>query len=79
VSSGRMALSRRNLDLTPLERRILEAYAGGACRAEIGERVGLSERTVGNYLTIAKEKLGARNLAHAASLSLVGREPRFEH
>jgi|HubBroStandDraft_6_1064221.scaffolds.fasta_scaffold1598186_1 DNA-binding CsgD family transcriptional regulator len=56
-------------DLTPLEHRILLAYANGACRAEIGEYVGLSEHTVSNYLTIAKEKLGARSLAHAAYLT----------
>ena len=55
--------------LTPLEFRILLAYANGACRAEIGRHVGLSEHTVSNYLTVAKEKLGARSLAHAAFLT----------
>ena len=59
---------RSQLDLTPLELRILLAYANGAGRAEIGQYVGLSEHTVSNYLTVAKEKLGARSLAHAAYL-----------
>lgn len=64
-----MPRRRYHLDLTPLEHRILLAYANGACRAEIGRYVGLSEHTVSNYLTVAKEKLGARSLAHAAYLT----------
>lgn len=55
--------------LTELERRILAAYAEGARRAEIAARVGLADRTVGTYLTVAKEKLGARTLAHAVALT----------
>lgn len=61
--------ARREHDLTELERRILAAYAAGARRAEIAARVGLADRTVGTYLTVAKEKLGARTLAHAVALS----------
>ena len=60
---------RRELDLTELERRILAAYAQGARRAEIAARVGLADRTVGTYLTVAKEKLGARTLAHAVAMT----------
>ena len=59
-------------DLTELERRILAAYADGARRAEIAARVGLADRTVGSYLTVVKEKLGARTLAHAVALTAVG-------
>jgi DNA-binding CsgD family transcriptional regulator len=55
--------------LTALERRIIAYYAAGMHRVEIARHVGLAERTVGAYLTTVKEKLGARNLAHAAALS----------
>jgi DNA-binding CsgD family transcriptional regulator len=60
--------------LTELERRVLHAYAHGMSRARIGAHFGLSERTVGRYLTVAKEKLGADTLVHAVVLSLAGRE-----
>ena len=63
---------RHELDLTELERRILAAYAQGARRAEIAARVGLADRTVGTYLTVAKEKLGARTLAHAVAMTAGG-------
>jgi DNA-binding NarL/FixJ family response regulator len=56
--------------LTELERRVLHAYAHGMNRRQIGAHFGLSERTVGHYLTVAKEKLGADTLVHAAVLSL---------
>jgi DNA-binding NarL/FixJ family response regulator len=56
--------------LTELERRVLHAYAHGMNRRQIGAHFGLSERTVGHYLTVAKEKLGAETLVHAAVLSL---------
>jgi DNA-binding NarL/FixJ family response regulator len=57
-------------ELTELERRVLHAYAHGMNRRQIGAHFGLSERTVGRYLTVAKEKLGADTLVHAAVLSL---------
>jgi DNA-binding NarL/FixJ family response regulator len=57
-------------ELTELERRVLNAYAQGMNRRQIGIRLGLAERTVGHYLTVAKEKLGADTLVHAAVLSL---------
>jgi len=56
--------------LTELERHVLHAYAHGMSRHRIGAHFGLSERTVGRYLTVAKEKLGADTLVHAAVLSL---------
>jgi DNA-binding CsgD family transcriptional regulator len=56
-------------DLTALsltERQSLEAFSEGLSRIEISGELGLSVRTVGHSLTIAKEKLGGRSLAHAA-------------
>ncbi len=58
--------------LNELEREVLMAYARGLRRDEIGRQVGLAERTVGAYLTTVKEKLGARNLAHAVALGGAG-------
>jgi DNA-binding NarL/FixJ family response regulator len=52
--------------LTTTEKRVLEAFSDGRTRAEIAKIVGLSPRTVGHVLTVAKEKLGARSLAEAA-------------
>jgi DNA-binding NarL/FixJ family response regulator len=56
--------------MTERESRVLELYAMGLNRLQIGERVGLSERTVGHYLTVAKEKLGASTLVQAVVLAL---------
>jgi DNA-binding NarL/FixJ family response regulator len=56
--------------ITDRESRVLELYAMGLNRVQIGQRVGLSERTVGRYLTIAKEKLGASTLVQAVVLAL---------
>jgi DNA-binding NarL/FixJ family response regulator len=67
-----------DIELSQSELAILRAYAHGLSRRQIGERVGLSSRTVGHYLTVAKEKLGANNLAHAALMvvasSMLGNE-----
>ena len=70
VRAGYHRNCAERVTLTELERAVLEAYADGAGRLEIAERVGLAPRTVGTYLTIAKEKLGARTLAHAATLAV---------
>jgi DNA-binding NarL/FixJ family response regulator len=52
--------------LDAYEREILALFADGWSRDEIAARLGLSPRTVGNRLTVAKEKLAARSLTHAA-------------
>jgi two-component system, NarL family, response regulator DesR len=51
--------------LTPREREVLEAGAGGAPISEIAERLHLSEGTVRNYLSAAIGKTGARNRVEA--------------
>jgi DNA-binding CsgD family transcriptional regulator len=61
---------RRDIELSQSELAILLAYAHGLSRRQIAERVGLSSRTVGHYLPIAKEKLAANSLAHAALMAL---------
>jgi len=54
--------------LSELEARCLRLYGAGWSRAEISKMARVSRRTVGAALTVAKEKLGARTLAHAALL-----------
>jgi DNA-binding CsgD family transcriptional regulator len=56
----------RQAELSSLEVRCLDLYGGGRTRDEISVIAHVSRRTVGSALTIAKEKLGARNLTHAA-------------
>jgi DNA-binding CsgD family transcriptional regulator len=52
--------------LSHTELCVLRSFAEGYSRVEIARRLGISNRTVGHALTNAKEKLGARSLAHAA-------------
>ncbi len=69
-ASHRRRYAGRALKLSDSELAVLRAYAHGLSRRQIAERVGLSSRTVGHYLTIGKEKLGARSLAHAALMAV---------
>jgi DNA-binding CsgD family transcriptional regulator len=52
--------------LSAFEAYCLGLYGVGWTREEISVVAHFSPRTVGAALTIAKEKLGARNLTHAA-------------
>lgn len=63
------ALSEGPNPLTEREREVLTAAAPGASVAEIAAALALSEGTVRNYLSIAMQKLGARNRAEAARLA----------
>jgi DNA-binding NarL/FixJ family response regulator len=66
----RRQYARPDIELSQSELAILRAYAHGLNRRQIAERVGLSPRTVGHYLTVAKEKLGASSLPHAALMAV---------
>jgi len=55
-----------SVELSALEACCLGLYGVGWTRDEISVVAHVSRRTVGAALTIAKEKLGARNLTHAA-------------
>lgn len=57
-----------SVGLSELEGRCLRLYGAGWNREEISQMARVSKRTVGAALTVAKEKLGARSLAHAALL-----------
>jgi two-component system response regulator DesR len=55
--------------LTPRERDVLEASAGGGTIAEIARHLYLSEGTVRNYLSACIQKTGARNRAEALRIA----------
>jgi two-component system, NarL family, response regulator DesR len=63
------ALSEGNNPLTERERMVLAAATGGASIAEIASSLFLSEGTVRNYLSVAIQKLDARNRVEAAHIA----------
>ena len=65
------ALSEGDNPLTAREREVLQASLVGASIADIAGRLFLSEGTVRNHLSIAIQKLGARNRIEAARLAEV--------
>jgi|GEM_PF-2975962 len=54
--------------LSANEEAALALLATGNTRAQIAQRLVLSESTVGHLLTAAKDKLGARTLPHAVHI-----------
>ncbi len=54
--------------LSPQERRVLALVATGLTNKEVGEKLGLSENTVKNYLVNVFEKLQVKRRAQAAAL-----------
>ncbi|HEV8190658.1 MAG TPA: response regulator transcription factor, partial [Ktedonobacterales bacterium] len=63
------ALSEGNNPLTERERDVLVAATSGASIADIAECLVLSDGTVRNYLSVAIQKLGARNRVEAARIA----------
>jgi|SRR3989304_2678113 len=63
----RRCLSPRRLDVLRL---VAEGYTAG----EIGERLGLTEKTVENHRAAIVEHFEARNMVHAVVLALQGGE-----
>ena len=63
------ALSEGENPLTSREREVLAAALDGASIADIAARLYLSEGTVRNHLSVAMQKLGARNRMEAARLA----------
>lgn len=63
------ALSDGVSPLTERERDVLAAAAHGASIAEIAAALYLSEGTVRNYLSVAMQKLNARNRIEAARIA----------
>jgi two-component system, NarL family, response regulator DesR len=63
------ALSEGGNPLTEREREVLAAAHRGASIARIAAALALSEGTVRNYLSVAIQKLGARNRVEAAHIA----------
>ncbi|GCE28260.1 DNA-binding response regulator [Dictyobacter alpinus] len=63
------ALSEGNNPLTERERAVLAAATKGSTIATIANTLALSEGTVRNYLSVAIQKLGARNRIEAAHIA----------
>ena len=63
------ALSDSDNPLTNREREVLRASLSGASNADIAAQLYLSEGTVRNHLSVAIQKLGARNRIEAARLA----------
>jgi DNA-binding NarL/FixJ family response regulator len=65
---GRAPATAALESLTERERAVVVAAAGGATNPEIAEMLGLSDRTVRNYLSSAFAKLGVTRRAQLADL-----------
>ncbi len=63
------ALAEGNNPLTSREREVLTVARSGASLYDIAAQLSLSEGTVRNHLSIAIQKLGARNRMEAARLA----------
>ena len=63
--------AQKFVELTPREEQILRLVCEGQSNKEIGENIGLTEKTVKHYMTNILQKLHARNRVEAA---LIGRE-----
>ncbi len=57
-------------ELSPREQSVLALLATGKNRAQIAEKLGISEHTVRVYLDTARTKLGAINTTQAVALAL---------
>lgn len=62
--------------LTPTERRILDAIATGSTNREIGDTLGLAEKTIKNYVSTIFSKLHVARRAEAAAYLVENRERR---
>ncbi|MEO7701256.1 MAG: response regulator transcription factor, partial [Opitutus sp.] len=54
--------------LSPQERRVLALVSEGLTNKEVGEKLGLSDNTVKNYLVTVFEKLQVKRRSQAAAL-----------
>ena len=79
VASGRILLDERTVsrrradhsdptaDLTPSERRVLDLIGDGLSNREIGERLGVAEKTVKNHITSLLSKMGLQRRTQVAA------------
>lgn len=79
VAAGRILLDERTLtrrradhddptaDLTPSERKVLELIGDGLSNREIGEKLGVAEKTVKNHITSLLSKMGLQRRTQVAA------------
>lgn len=79
VAAGRVLLDERTVtrrranhgdptaDLTPSERRVLELIGDGISNREIGDRLGVAEKTVKNHITSLLAKMGIQRRTQVAA------------
>lgn len=79
VAEGRMLLDERTVtrrradhedptaDLTPSERKVLELIGDGLSNREIGEKLGVAEKTVKNHITSLLSKMGLQRRTQVAA------------
>ena len=65
-------------ELTEQERRVLAHIADGASNREIGERMGLAEKTIRNYVSNVLAKLELESRAQAAGYAIRNRLPELD-
>lgn len=65
---GEMTAASRLNQLSPQERRVVAFLADGLTNKEIGDRLGLTEKTVKNYLATVFTKLNIARRSQAAAL-----------
>lgn len=76
VKNPESGVSRPPLEtLSPQERRVLALVADGKTNKEIGVALGLSEKTVKNYLSNTLEKLGLSRRSQAAAYFVQHQKP----
>lgn len=79
VAAGRILLDERTVtrrradhedptaDLTPSERKVLELIGDGLSNREIGDRLGVAEKTVKNHITSLLSKMGLQRRTQVAA------------
>ena len=79
VAAGRILLDERTItrrradhddptaDLTPSERKALELIGDGLSNREIGEKLGVAEKTVKNHITSLLSKMGLQRRTQVAA------------
>lgn len=68
INTSADATGRENLDLlSPQERRVLALVADGKTNKQIADAMGLSDKTIKNYVSNMLEKLGVNRRSEAAA------------
>ena len=70
--SGRSWI-KANLNLTPMERHVLNEVISGATTVQIAASLGISYRTVDTHRLRILRKTGARNTAELVRIAILGK------